>query len=224
LYIWNGLKIHIDGENQKLISDIRKFFYATYTKLEKEECDIVFSIYDESTQKLPDINKKARLVSSNVLIIEKETSLKIYAYEEQLWYLYQDHARVLIDFRNNKIILSLAEKLFSFPYYNVLFFFLYPLSLLLENFGYYRVHSSCVNVENMAILFTGGSGTGKSTSAFAIAANSGSIISDDITFVKKIAGSYRAYTITLLVKLRNDVILKFFPQILKYESIKKLGL
>jgi len=220
LYDWNGIKIYIDGKNQKFISDIRKYFYATYTKIKREECDIVFSIYDTNEQKLPEINKNARLVNSLILILETETNLKIYAYEEQLWYLYQDIAGIWIDFKSNKIILSLAEKLFSFSYYNILFFFLYPLSLLLENFGYFRAHSSCVNIKDKALLFTGDSGSGKSTSAFAIAVNGGSIISDDMTFIKKTADSYRAYTITRLVKLRNDIILKFFPNLLKYKSIK----
>ena len=220
MYIWNGLKIYIDGKNRKFISGIRKYFYASYARLKREECDIFFSVYDEIEHKLPEINKNARLVKSYILILETETNLKIYTYEEQLWYLYQDLAGIWIDFKSNKIILSLAEKLFSFSYYNILFFFLYPLSLLLENFGYFRVHSSCVNIKDKAFLFTGDSGSGKSTSAFAVAANGGSIISDDMTFIKKTAGYYKAYTITRLVKLRNDIILKFFPKLLKYKSLK----
>ena len=220
MYIWNDLKIYVDGKNRKFISDIRKYFYAFYIRLKREECDIFFSIYDEIERKLPLIDKDAKLVNSHILILEKETNLRIFAHEEQLWYLYHDLAGIWIDFKSNKIILSLAEQLFSFSYYNILFFFLYPLSLLLENFGYFRAHSSCVNIEDRALLFTGDSGTGKSTSAFAIAANGGSIISDDMTFVKKTADSYRAYTITRLVKLHNDIILKFFPQFLKYKSLK----
>ena len=220
MYIWNDLKIYIDGKNRKFISGIRKYFYASYVRLKREECDIFFSVYDEIEHKLPEINKNARLVKSYILILETETNLKIYTYEEQLWYLYQGLAGIWIDFKSNKIMLSLAEKLFSFSYYNILFFFLYPLSLLLENFGYFRAHSSCVNIKDKAFLFTGDSGSGKSTSAFAIAANGGSIISDDMTFIKKTAGSYKAYTITRLVKLRNDIILKFFPKLLKYKSLK----
>ena len=220
MYIWNDLKIYIDGKNRKFISGIRKYFYASYVRLKREECDIFFSVYDEIEHKLPEINKNAKLVKSYILILETETNLKIYTYEEQLWYLYQDLAGIWIDFKSNKIILSLAEKLFSFSYYDILFFFLYPLSLLLENFGYFRVHSSCVNIKDKAFLFTGDSGSGKSTSAFAVAANGGSIISDDMTFIKKTAGSYRAYTIMRLVKLRNDIIRKFFPGLLQYKSLK----
>jgi len=220
LYVWNDLKIYIDGKNRKFISNIDKYFLASCARLKREECDIFFSVYDEIEHNFPDINPGAKLVNSHILILEKVTTVSVYVYNEQLWYLYQDLAGIWIDFKSNKIILSLAEELFSFSYYNVLFFFLYPLSLLLENFGYFRAHSSCVNIKDMALLFTGDSGSGKSTSAFAIAANGGSIISDDMTFIKKTADSYKAYTITRLVKLRNDIILKFFPQLLKYKSLK----
>jgi hypothetical protein len=220
LYIWNGIKICIDGKDNKFISDIRKYFYATYTENKIEDCDIVFSVYDRNEQKLPEISKDARLVSSYVLVLENETLIRIYLHEEQIWYFYQDLAEIWVDFKNNKIILSLNEKLFPFAYYNILFFFLYPLSSLLENFGYFRAHSSSVDIKDKAFLFTGDSGSGKSTSAFAIAANGGSIISDDMTFIKKTADSYKAYTITRLVKLRNDIILKFFPELLQYERLK----
>jgi len=91
---------------------------------------------------------------------------------------------------------------------------------LLENFGYFRAHSSCVTIRDKVFLFTGESGMGKSTSAFAVAAGGGSIVSDDMTFIKKTDGYYRAYTITKLVKLRNDIISEFFPVLLKYRSLK----
>ena len=71
MYIWNGIKIYIDGKNRKFISDIRKYFYASYKKLKREECDIFFSVYDEIEHKLPEINKNARLVKSYIYVLRQ---------------------------------------------------------------------------------------------------------------------------------------------------------
>lgn len=220
MYIWNGIKIHIDGKNPGFASAIKKFFYATYQELPSEASDIVFSICDARENMLPALDKNARLVKSSTIVVEDDIDFKIYEHEEKLWYLYQDTAGVCIDFKSNKIILSLSGMPFSFAYYNVLLFFLYPLGILLENLGYPRVHASCIDTGKQAILFTGQSGSGKSTAAFAAAAGGGSIISDDVTFLKKTGTSYKVDTITRLVKLRSDTIDRFFPELLDNEFLK----
>ena len=220
MYTWNGLKIHIDGKNHKLISDIRKYFYASYSMISGDDCDITFSIYDTHEKIFPPLNKNSRLVKSRNLFLEKEFELKIYEHKDELWYFYHDIAGIWFDFKGNKIIVSLSDKLFSFPYYNILFFFLYPLGLLLENLGYYRLHASCVDIEGRAVLFSGISGSGKSTAAFASASHGGDIVSDDVTFIKKIGDSYKVCTITKLVKLHGDTITRFFPELLIYKHIK----
>lgn len=220
MYTWNGLKIYIDGKNQKLISNIRTYFYASYSTISREDCDITFSIYGAHEKILPPLNKNSRPVKSCDLFLEKDFELKVYEHKEELWYFYHDIAGIWIDFKGNKIIVSLSDKLFSFPYYNILFFFLYPLGLLLENLGYYRLHASCVDIEGRAVLFSGLSGSGKSTAAFASAAHGGNIVSDDVTFIKRTGDLYKAYTITRLVKLHGDSITKFFPKLLSYKYIE----
>ena len=100
MYIWNGLKIYIDGKNRKFISNIGKYFYATYTDLKKEECDIVFSLYESYEKSLPKINKNARLANSHIIYLGKEINLEIYAYEEQLWYFYIGFAEIWVDFKS----------------------------------------------------------------------------------------------------------------------------
>lgn len=220
MYIWNGIKIYIEGKDLEFISNIQKFFHAPYIKLPKGKHDIIFSIYDEQEGMLPAINKEARLIKSRTILVENELNLKIYEHEEEFWYLYQDTAGIWIDCKSNKIVLSLSGKFFSFPYYNILLFFLYPLGMLLENLGFFRVHASCIDTGNRAVLFTGQSGSGKSTAAFAAAASGGNIISDDITFLEKTGDSYRVHTITKFVKLHSDTINRFFPKLLGHRFLK----
>ena len=220
MYIWNGIKIYIEGENLEFISAIKNFFHASYVELPREEHDIIFSIYDVGEKMLPAVNKKSRLIKSTTVFIEKELNLNIYEHEEEFWYLYQDTAGIWIDCKSNKIVLSLSGKLFSFPYYNILLFFLYPLGMLLENLGYFRVHASCIDIGDQVVLFTGRSGSGKSTAAFAAAVNGGNIISDDITFLEKTGDSYKVHTITNLLKLHSDTINRFFPKLLGHRFLK----
>lgn len=220
MYIWNGLKIYIDGTNPEFISAIKNFFYGSYAEFPRDESDIVFSIHDVLENKLPPVGSGAKLIKSRSIIVESEFGLEVYEHEEKLWYMYQDIAGICIDFKNNKIILSLSGKLFPFIYYNILLFFLYPLGMLLENLGYFRVHASCVNTGEKTVLFTGQSGSGKSTAAFASAAGGGSIISDDVTFLKRSGTSYNVHTITRLVKLHGDTINRFFPELMDHKYLK----
>ncbi len=220
MYYWNGIKINIEGKTTEFISTIKKYFHASHVSISGVKSDVTFSIYNAQENMLPVINENAKLIKARTILVENELNLKIYKHNEELWYLYHDTAGIWINYKSSKVILSLSDKLFSFPYYNVLLFFLYPLGMILENLGYFRVHASCVDIRGRTVLFTGQSGSGKSTAAFAAAANGGNIISDDITFLKKTGDSYRAHTITNLVKLHNDTINNFFPKLLSYRFLK----
>jgi len=220
LFKWNDLKIYLECENCNFLSDIKNYFLLKEIFFSKKDSDIVFSIYNSGQQMFPGLKKNNCLVRTIDFFLEKNFELKIYAHEWELWYFYEDLARVWIDFKQNKIILSLGNRLFNFSYYNVLFFFFYPLSQLLENFDFYKLHSSCIDIDGKAVLFTGDSGSGKSTSAFALAAGGRNIISDDLTFVKKEGYSFYTYPMNCLTKLHENTLIDFFPQFLKYELLK----
>ncbi len=220
MYIWNGIKININGNKKKFISSIHKYLHASYSESKDMDYDIDISVYGINENMMPPINRNAKLKKTFTLAIEKEYTSKIYSFREELWYLYQDLASCWIDLKNNKIVISIHDKPFSFQYYNILIFLLHPLGLLFENFGFYRIHSSCVNIGEKAVLITGRSGSGKSTSAFALALNGGDIVSDDLTLIKKTGDHYHTYTMTRLVKLHDLTIDRFYPELLKHSSLK----
>ncbi len=220
MYNWNGIKINISGTNKEFISDIGKYLRAYYSGSVERDSDIDISIYHANDNMLPPVSRGAKLKKTITLTMEKEFELKIYKKGEEFWYLYQDIADYWLDQKNNKIVISIQDKPFSFQYYNILIFFLYPLGLLLENFGFYRMHSSCVDIGGRAVLITGQSGSGKSTSAFALALNGGNIISDDLTFIKKTGDDYYTHTITRMLKLHNITIERFYPELSKHGLLK----
>ena len=220
MYTWNKIKINISGTNKGFITDIGKYLHASYSGSGDKDSDIDISIYHAEDNMLPPISQGAKLKKSITLTMEKEFELKIYKKGEEFWYLYQDIADYWLDLENNKLVISIHDKPFSFKYYNILIFFLYPLGLLLENFGFYRMHSSCIDIGGRAVLVTGQSGSGKSTSAFALALNGASIVSDDLTFIKRTGDHYAAHTITRLVKLHGITMEKFYPELSGLDSLK----
>ena len=227
LFNWNGITISVNFSGSKkhldFVAGIKKYFYANLVKQSdstcKENCDISIFLTDNEDKLFPELDKNAKHIKKGTLIIKEEYEFDLYNYNEKLWYFYHGIAAMRSDYKTGKIFIKLLGKLFEFSYYNILLFFLNPLSSMLENFGYFRAHASCVNIGKNAVLFTGDSGSGKSTSAFAVSANGGSIISDDMTFLKKTGNNYNVFTITRLVKIMDDMQTRFFPEIIKYKSL-----
>jgi hypothetical protein len=219
MYNWNNIKIRIDGNKEDYISGISKYLNAYHLLQENSRPDIHISVHDTDENMLPPLNKGSRKMNSITINLEREFELRIYSNGEKTWYFYNGVADYWLDQKENRAIISFHKKPFSFGYYNVLIFLLYPLGLLLENFGYYRIHSSCVDINGRSVLITGRSGSGKSTSAFALALNGGNMISDDLTFVKKTGGYYTTHTITRLVKLYDETIRRFYPELLQYDHV-----
>jgi len=150
--------------------------------------------------------------------LNMEVRLDVYSHETQLWYLYRNMAGIWIDYSKNEITICIKDMPLDFEYYNILIFFLHPLGSLLENFNFFRLHSSCVAIAGEAILISGVSGSGKSTSAFTVPTHGGQIIADDLTFLTKDEDGYHPSSLTSLVKLRDDSISMFFPELKRMHS------
>ena len=114
MFNWNGIKINIGGTNKRFISDISKYFHASYSESSDKDCDIDISIYNASDDMLPPISRGAKLRKSITSTLEKEFKLKIYSHGEKLWYLFQDMADYWLDLKNNKIVISLHKNLSHF--------------------------------------------------------------------------------------------------------------
>ena len=219
LYNWNGIKIKIGGSRKDFISAAGKYIHALPEASGGNGCDIMVSVYDAGEDIMPPVDPSAGLKKSTNFKLERKSVLEIYSHGDQFWYIYRDIGQYWMDLGSNRLVISVQRKPFSFYYYNILLLFLHPLGILLENFGYYRLHASCVDIGGRAVLISGLSGSGKSTSAFALASNGGSIVSDDITFIKNKSGIYTAHTITRLFKLYRHTVRKFYPDLLRYDAV-----
>ena len=71
------------------------------------------------------------------------------------------------------------------------------------------MHASCASVNGKGIAFTGNSGAGKSTAAFALMQKGMPILTDEKLFIFKDA-EYSAGSVSDIIKVRNDAISRFF--------------
>lgn len=219
MFNWNGVKINIEGNVSGFISEINKYFYADYVPL-SEDYDIRVRVNINDKNKFYPPPKPPKRIRAFTLLVGREIHLDIYEYEQEICYIYENIASVLVDLENNLINIDLGSEIFPFSYYNILLFFLNPLGLILSNFGFNRAHSSCVYIKNSSIIFTGNSGDGKSTSAFAINAHGGFIVSDDITYFKSEKGKFYPYTLSGLAKLQKYSVDTFFRELLNYNYLE----
>ncbi|MDD3777682.1 MAG: hypothetical protein PHN32_08770, partial [Actinomycetota bacterium] len=219
MYNWNGIRINVQGNALEFKAHIKQYFYADYNGNQKD-CHINVYVNKTGSGIFTYPSGQPQQVRSYTLLVDREVKVDIYEYSQKIYYHYHKIASVLIDYNHNALHINLSSQVFNFPYYNVLLFFLNPLGLLLDNFGFKRAHSACAYIKDSSILFTGISGGGKSTSAFSMVVNGGNIISDDITYFKQENKNFYPHTVSSLAKLRKESVYNFFPQLLHYSYMK----
>jgi hypothetical protein len=219
LYYWNGINIDISGSKRDFISEVGKYFLAGIKAPGGHKADIEVKVCGKEEDMMPPIDPSAVLKKSIEFRLERDTALSIYSMGDKSWYVYRDIAEYCLDLKENRLVISLYKEPFTFYYYNILLLLLHPLGLLLENFGYNRIHASCAGLGGRAVLVTGVSGSGKSTAALALASRGAGIISDDITFIKRDDEYYYACGITRMVKLFRHTVEQFYPRLLAHDPV-----
>lgn len=218
MYLWNGIRIEVKGSNQNCIVGLSKYLNAVYDHEYEGVCDISLSLVDYSENAVPTIPGNATQIKSVLLNLDTDVRMDVYSFETQLWYNYSNHVTVWMDYLTNTIIVSIKTMPYTFEYFNIQTFILHPLGTILENFDFFRLHGSCGILNGKSIMFTGMDGNGKSASAFAITTNGGTIISDNLTFIKKDEDGYKPYALTKLVKLSLESVNTNFPELTRVHS------
>ncbi len=61
MYTWNSIKINIDGNKKRFISDMRKYLHASYSESADMDYAIGISVYDANENMLPPVSRGAKL-------------------------------------------------------------------------------------------------------------------------------------------------------------------
>ena len=86
--------------------------------------------------------------------------------------------------------------------------FLYSLFM---SAGIYSIHAACVEIDGSGLVFIGDSGSGKSSSAFALMERGFPVLSDERILLGLRDGGYRAASLSDVVKVAESAVRRFFP-------------
>ncbi len=166
---------------------------------------------DKLEEKLP-LPGEQYLEVERTLLVDRPVPVKSYAKDRQHWVDYGGLGRAYINYENRQACaMRLANCGISAVYSDIIFGYNLLLSLL-AGFGYFSVHASCVQVNGKGIIFTGDSGSGKSTSSYAMLRRGHPVLADDRILLKK-NGSYHALALSDVIKLKEEARKAFFPEL-----------
>ena len=157
------------------------------------------------------------------LLVDRPILNRTYRKEGKLWINYEGFGRFMLNYRNNMAVAAfLSDSGISQVYADIALGY-NPLLGLLAGHGYNAIHASCAQVGGKGVLFTGDGGSGKSTSAYAMLCSGHPVLADDRILLKEdysveespsriSPGSFSAYSISDVMKLKQEAIDSFYPE------------
>lgn len=141
-----------------------------------------------------------------------ESPYRLFALENVSWSDWAGYGRICIEKGAGKALAAVNSESRWDIFFSILLFGYNSLMGLLYRGGLFSVHASCASVGGKGILFTGQSGSGKSTAACAMLRRGHALVSDDRVLLSR-QGSYMALNISDVFKIREDALLRFFPSL-----------
>lgn len=212
----------VEGTCIKLCSNSKTRLESMLDYLEIAECshssihNIEMSLLEIDEGSIDDhiaLPEHAESMEKTFIILDKPLPYCIYIDKLQRWSDIPGFGRVWHDYSTGAAKVCIYKDSCVNPQYaDIVLGYNVLISLMLYS-NFYSIHASCIKIGNTGVLFTGDSGKGKSTAAYALARKGYPILSDDRILIHN-NDEYRAVTITDAIKLRRDSIDRFFPELL----------
>jgi hypothetical protein len=148
------------------------------------------------------------ITRSGIMMVNQNFNYATYVDGHRQWTDYAGAGRIMIDFSKGSAVSLICSDAMLSTYQKYLFAD-HPLDKLLTSKGIFSMHASCASVKGKGIAFTGNSGAGKSTAAFALLQKGMPILTDEKLFIFKDAG-YSAGSVSDIIKVRYDALSRFF--------------
>lgn len=205
-----GLTLKISGDCDSCLKDICSW-YAMPPVEESREADMSLHIcgadINQMESRLP-LPRDEYKIRSGVITGHQNFDFAYYKDGNRYWADYAGAGRLMIDFSRCCAEVLIYSKT-MLPTYQIILFADHALGKLFASKGIFSMHASCAAIGGKGIAFTGTSGAGKSTAAFALARAGMPVLTDERLFVTKDAG-YQARSISDIIKVREDVMSRFF--------------
>ena len=205
-----GKSFKIFGDWDPCLKDICTWYAMPQIKESQEPAfslEISGVDFEEMERRIPLPGTEYK-IRSGVMITNQNFDFVTYIDGSRQWLDYAGAGRIMLDFSKGSAV-SLICSDAMLPTYQKYLFADYALDKLFASRGIFSMHASCASINGQGIAFTGKSGAGKSTAAFALMQKGMPILTDEKLFIFKDAG-YSAGSISDIIKVRYDVISKFF--------------
>lgn len=217
-YYWTfdvfGQRVEFFGDSEMCLKNLN--FYLTLPQIDKlDKLDLSVEVREVTScdvdRRIP-LPREIFKIGSYTIRANIEIQNRTYAREAIYWADYAGVGRIKLDFLQGKAQVLIIADNTVLPTYQKFLFIDFVLDRLLGARGIFSIHGSCASINGKGIAFTGSSGTGKSTAAYALLIRGYPVITDEKLFLFKRLG-YVGGAITDIVKVRAEAVNRFFPEL-----------
>jgi hypothetical protein len=206
-----GRPLKISGDWDPCLKDICSWYAMPRIKESNEPAlslEIAGADIDgmEGRIPLPPTEYKTK---TGIIAANQNFDFSSYSDGNRQWVDFAGAGRILLDYGKGTALSLIHGDAMPSTYQKYLFCD-YPLVKLFTSRGIFSMHASCASVNGKGIAFTGISGAGKSTAAFALMQKGMPILTDEKLFVLKNDAGYRAWSVSDIIKVHDDAMSRFF--------------
>lgn len=225
---WNEIRLVFDSYDSILIEEMSRYIFCTPEIRTENEIRIHLvrgingkvlageqvAVATRNTQvpdysiEYPTESEEGSFFVYPELISSGKFFLPFRIFRSGRWERYGD---VFLNMHKNEMSVYLDEVHEPAGYKESLMLVINPLFIMLQKFGYFRVHAACAGKNSKCVLFPGVSGSGKSTAGFMLYKNGFDFLHDESVLLKKNAEGFGTYRLSSLFKIRKDSAERFFP-------------
>jgi len=214
-YEVDNISIRLTNDSHSWANSLSSYLSLPENCLPKT-ADINLSLHEtDSYEKLDELINLPGIdfiYSEREIFLGRPINHRTYKVDLQVWIDLSGFGRSWIDLKNCRARAVRLKEAGVSPLYSNMIFGHHNLMTLLSRAGYSSVHASCIQVGGKGIIFTGKSGSGKSTAAYSMLRKGHPILADDLIQLKK-AKPYKALSISDIFKIRQTAIKNFFPEL-----------
>ena len=166
--------------------------------------------------------REALKMQQELVLGQRNLQYSAYRNAEGIWSDYAGVCRTHIPSHATCATTVLNPEALDFRDYGEILAGVVPLNRLMRFFGLHVVHGSCVEVDGKGVLFVGQSFRGKSTAAYAMMRQGYPVLNDDRVLVWKTSDGYRVGTLSDVFKMREEALVRFFPELMEREPMGRL--
>ncbi len=208
-----GTTVELCFNNRTWLESASIYLFMPECKNPSLPADIKLNLLEAAASeadRLAALPGRACRLDESILLLSEPVKTRYYTRDLWRWVDYEGYGRVCLDYaRGEATAVRYSDSGFD-PFYSDILFTYNLLSGLLIKAGFFSIHASCVNLGGQGVLFTGNSGKGKSTAAFALMRQGYPALSDDRVLITR-KETYLGVAISDVIKLRRQAALEFFP-------------